>query len=388
MREAHSAKWTQLVHKPFVWRCDVGHLENVGVFADEKSFEEHLDSQHGDCSPAARKAISGACKVFQKRDRNICPLCGFDVSAPDPGETSASAKAKPKVDRAIQLTRLAKHIAGHLRRLAFDSSSNLDCMPEEDATSQGSIETCNPIEGDGSKTHPPSGLKDLSEVSLGFIDDIENRGNDPTATDHNARYDSDYSNYTPGIAPPEQEDLTWVRSWTLWRDNSEKLCEQPDDDIIEHFKVKFIQDTHKDVNGLFDLCVNVSSLCSNYSNVAKDDVQMLQRTLGILKATLENAQLLLESPNDARFGTSQSIRVDLNGCISQLRELKNTLETQMSSRTEGMTARPRATILQWPFRNKDVDTIAMTLKQYGETLSSTIDINQRYAIVLSLLNCS
>ncbi|KAL2679252.1 hypothetical protein Neosp_010019 [[Neocosmospora] mangrovei] len=380
MREAHSAKWTQLIHKPFVWRCDVGHLEKVGEFADEKNFEEHLDSQHRDCSPAARKAISSACKVFQKRERNLCPLCSYDVSAPEPGEASVSAEAKPKVDRAAQLGKLAKHIAGHLRRLAFDSSRNLDCVSEEDDASQMSIETSNPIERDGSKTHPPSGLKDLLEVSLGFIDDIETQRNDLTAADHNAPYDVEYLDYAPGSSPPDQEDLNWVQSWTLWRDNNDALCEQPGDadHIIEHFKVKSIQGTSEGVDALFDLCVNVFSLFSNYSYVAKDDVQRLQRTLDMLNMTLEDAQLFLVSPNNSTFGTSQSVRDGLNGCSSQLKDLKSRLETQVLSGTDGVAAQLHATTLQWPFESKDVDSIVMTLDQYRETLSPTVGINPRF----------
>ncbi|PVH67866.1 hypothetical protein DL98DRAFT_600035 [Cadophora sp. DSE1049] len=180
MRDSHSDKWTQRVYKPVIWRCDLYHEEEV--FADEGRFEEHLRSKHDSFSTAQRKAFSRSSRSTQRRRPNICPLCGYDVFVPNStnpaSPTQKDSTSNPTNNGETELLhKLAKHIAGHLRLLAFSSVDNLDAGSDD--SSQESMKTLDMKTRDGSKTHPPSGMKYLSRGNLSFIDDPNELG-DPT----------------------------------------------------------------------------------------------------------------------------------------------------------------------------------------------------------------
>ncbi|KAK4032876.1 hypothetical protein C8A01DRAFT_20125, partial [Parachaetomium inaequale] len=154
MREAHSVKWTEQVHKPIVWRCDVDHVAET--FENEVDFREHLNAEHSEYTPAQQEAIYMSSKVTRRRLPNLCPICNADVVA-------AGSSRETTNDQ------LTKHIASHLRRLAFDSANNLDTRGDETASVESAISS-NGKNGDGSKLRPASGVTDLLHVPLTFDD--------------------------------------------------------------------------------------------------------------------------------------------------------------------------------------------------------------------------
>ncbi|KJZ70854.1 hypothetical protein HIM_09768 [Hirsutella minnesotensis 3608] len=166
MRETHSMKWTQQVHKPIVWRCDVDHAAET--FEDEDAFRGHLDTEHSEYTPAQQEAIYRSSKVTRRRARNVCPMCNVDVAAvaaaDSTGETMSGVRRSEKLAEFEPLHKLAKHIAGHLRRLAFDSAGNLDA--EFDDLSETIMPSTDKNDRKGSKSRPPSGVELLSKVKL------------------------------------------------------------------------------------------------------------------------------------------------------------------------------------------------------------------------------
>jgi hypothetical protein len=221
MRDSHSSKWTQHVHKPVIWRCDLYHEEET--FAEEGSFEEHLTSKHANFSLTEREAISRSSKSTRRRRPNICPLCGYDVFLLSSTKTTFQTRKDSTSDptnssEADILNKLARHIAGHLRLLAFSSAENLNARSDD--SSQGSMKTLDMKTRDGSKTHPPSGLRDLSRGNLSFIDDSNELGptrQSPSHVDGSKNMDPDWSTEevaSLNIAPESlfpTEGLSWIK---------------------------------------------------------------------------------------------------------------------------------------------------------------------------------
>lgn len=158
MRDLHSHRWTQQVHKPILWRCDVDHAAET--FENEDIFRDHLDLEHGEYTPKQQEAIHSSSKIAKRRRRNICPLCNVDVAV----MTRGLGQPK-KVEESEQLHNLAKHIASHLRRLAFDSAENLDA--EFGSGSDTSVATDHAkTRRTRSKRRPLSGVEHMSSVKL------------------------------------------------------------------------------------------------------------------------------------------------------------------------------------------------------------------------------
>ncbi|KAB5536166.1 CHAT domain-containing protein [Coniochaeta sp. 2T2.1] len=220
MRETHSMKWTQQVHKPTVWRCDVDHAAET--FEDEDAFREHLNAEHSEYTPAQQEAIYRSSEVTRRRPRNFCPMCNVDVATmaagDSRGETISAVRRPEKLDEFEQLHELAKHIASHLRRLAFDSANSLDEGADENAP-LGSIKTSNGKRRDGSNTRPPSGLNDLSHVSLRF-DDTAILKLETQVTE----FDSDWSPADLALleSAPEELSSTDVLDWPGVTENLKK----------------------------------------------------------------------------------------------------------------------------------------------------------------------
>lgn len=219
MRDLHSTKWTQQVHKPVIWRCDLYHAEEI--FTEEETFEGHLNSRHADCSAAERKAISRSSRNPRRRRPNICPLCGYDVSAPTLGlahpPTLKDTSPHPtKIDESVQLNKLARHIAGHLRGLAFHSSNNLG--PGLDKVLNDGDAQHEDINSSSSVHSLHHSLKDgLAALSLRFDDAPDGRNLGAES------YDIEYSDYEPVESPPEQGSLSWVQSWITWKEEHDGL---------------------------------------------------------------------------------------------------------------------------------------------------------------------
>jgi hypothetical protein len=156
-------KWTQQVHKPIDWRCDVDHAAET--FKEEEAFRKHLNVEHSEYSVAQQEAIYRSSKVTRRRRRNVCPMCNVDVAAMAAAESMSDNKKPGKLAEFEQLHKLAKHVAGHLRRLAFDSADDLDAEDYEGP--EATIATTNgKVCRTGSVGRPPSGAGHLSSVRL------------------------------------------------------------------------------------------------------------------------------------------------------------------------------------------------------------------------------
>ncbi|KAK2608929.1 hypothetical protein QQS21_002505 [Conoideocrella luteorostrata] len=235
MKDLHSPKWTQLVHKPIIWRCDVGHPE---VFCkDEDEFEDHLNSQHGNSSAAARKAIFRTSRILQRRGPHTCPLCGYDLSAVEGSQPHLAADTPPNLtnpENTAEATRLVQHIAGHLRRLAFDSANNLNIGADGDV-SHGSTEASEGKTQYGSKARPSSNPKDLSEAPLIFNDDERLRMHFATRTN---RFDPDWSSKdveyltTTSEELPETANGNWLSLEALSNKRQDSHSPNP---VMRHF---------------------------------------------------------------------------------------------------------------------------------------------------------
>jgi len=84
---------------------------------------------------------------------------------------------------------------------------------------------------------------------------------------------------------------------------------------------------------VIDLSAKVASLCFQYSAAVKNarsDAERLQGELERLRTTLQGAQRLLESPDGKRLQTSQGLLDGLNGCFSQLLQLRSRLEKKLN----------------------------------------------------------
>jgi hypothetical protein len=130
---------------------------------------------------------------------------------------------------------------------------------------------------------------------------------------------------------------------------------------------------------VIDLSAKIVSLCFQYfSDVknAKSDVKRLQGELKRLTTTLQGAQRLLESPNGERLQTSQGLSDGLNGCFSQLSQLRLRLEKKLNPGPARKAMRKfglRA--LKWPFESKEIDSIINNLERYRDTLSAGLTVD-------------
>ncbi|KAM0429962.1 hypothetical protein ACHAPT_005966 [Fusarium lateritium] len=164
MRNRHSTKWTELIHKPTVWICDVDHDDQE--FQDHGRFQEHLRNDHPDFTEGERKAVTILSVTTITRPKHICPRCGYDSAADKDGRPESA----PRSDM-DQLAQLAKHIAGHLRCLAFHTLDHLD----SDRKSMSEQDTETTSDEARSRSCPSSELKDAKDISSGFSDNDEPR---------------------------------------------------------------------------------------------------------------------------------------------------------------------------------------------------------------------
>ncbi|KAI8712785.1 NACHT domain-containing protein [Fusarium sp. LHS14.1] len=100
---------------------------------------------------------------IEARPKHTCPLCGYNstLGQDNPSDSTSSTPQKSEMD---QLSELAKHIAGHLRCLAFHTLDHLDS--DQESVSEQEPNTTSVKARGGSR--PPGELKDSDDVSSGF----------------------------------------------------------------------------------------------------------------------------------------------------------------------------------------------------------------------------
>lgn len=96
------------------------------------------------------------------------------------------------------------------------------------------------------------------------------------------------------------------------------------------------------VIAVIDMTIKVTTLLFQYSTAVKnawDEIKRLIEVIEGLKATLEGAQKLLESPNGARLKTSHSVRGKLDDCHTQLAAIESRLQSKMHKESKSGTSR-------------------------------------------------
>ncbi|KAK6348438.1 hypothetical protein TWF718_006232 [Orbilia javanica] len=171
MDEFHTIEWIQEIHKHTVWYCDLNQHE-YQEFSSSREFHEHLMESHSDLTPKQLDMMERRNVLSIPRGPNICPLCSQDISIldtepnqvqpsshhnsltsihpnkpkrkpifhvpeglidsdeeqhPDRANTDPSSSEKTSlgiVERPqarVNHIKLATHVAGHLKSLAFTS---------------------------------------------------------------------------------------------------------------------------------------------------------------------------------------------------------------------------------------------------------------------------
>ncbi|KAM5342057.1 hypothetical protein ACJ41O_015088 [Fusarium nematophilum] len=238
MRDAHTTKWPQQIHKPIIWACDIDH--DVEEFTEEDQFQQHLASRHSDCTEEEKKGIAESCQMPRKRTKNTCPICGYDLSNNSNPESSASLRKGPALSDFAELDLMAKHVAGHLRQLAFDSSRNLEDQVE--ATSETSLITSEANLADrDSEVHPHSGADRLDDISLQFAEMEETSLGGPSRQNLNT-FDGQWSPSEIDLLSRSPEDLSSsaIVEWSEVREELTKstnagLGRGAPDPILDHF---------------------------------------------------------------------------------------------------------------------------------------------------------
>ncbi|KAI0439843.1 hypothetical protein F4803DRAFT_529470 [Xylaria telfairii] len=173
MDDVHTTDWARRIHSPQVWYCDVSPHEYL-EFREKRELEHHLKTEHSNdlnSNQLKRRLVRNT--LPSPRGENICPLCNQDILkvfklqeqvlgnyeiAPSKvadekvpaskgprvkfqdmedftsldEETSkniaedVSSSSKTEEKRKLDLGKVSRHIAGHLKALAFLSIRYLD----------------------------------------------------------------------------------------------------------------------------------------------------------------------------------------------------------------------------------------------------------------------
>jgi hypothetical protein len=213
MKTIHTTHWAQEVHKTKVWYCEMSHASQSGLkqYNSAEELDQHLSADHSDIlTPSKIKTKLRRNVLSQSRGPGICPLCNIDLNENPYTEkdfaideavetTSTSLKAQrvrvtiqaaesgsisghddssdentqPKVDssgplqesRSVAQVKLSKHVAQHLKSLAFLSLRWFE--DNEAATDASDHNSCGARSGQTIKDK----REDSSTDSLTFIDE-------------------------------------------------------------------------------------------------------------------------------------------------------------------------------------------------------------------------
>lgn len=165
MHDIHGMCWVQEIYKPLQWCCDLGH-ETSHLYRSREELGKHLAEVHShQLTPQKRAIFAGGSSVLSRSPPNTCPLCDSvpeDIrgimehsqsnapsansrESPRPGP---QVKFNPSLHETFYLAQpyawgdgqdgqvispreytlllaLEKHIASHLKSLAFISIHNL-----------------------------------------------------------------------------------------------------------------------------------------------------------------------------------------------------------------------------------------------------------------------
>ncbi|EGX43775.1 hypothetical protein AOL_s00215g511 [Orbilia oligospora ATCC 24927] len=79
----HTEDWTQEIHKPTVWYCDLDNHEFI-EFPTAEEFYIHLESHEGEVTITRLERMAKRNFLSASRGPNFCPFCTRDISTLDP----------------------------------------------------------------------------------------------------------------------------------------------------------------------------------------------------------------------------------------------------------------------------------------------------------------
>jgi hypothetical protein len=147
------------------WYCGISH--NLKKFDDLDSFEVHMKNLDEHPKPPTDLQLAALSRRKQQillREEYTCPLC---ECIPDTIKPVIPGSDAEEVGRL-----LAKHIAEHLKPLAFISLPELETTPSvQGGRSEADSKSARRLRNEGSKASFPSGFdSDIEKMSLPFDD--------------------------------------------------------------------------------------------------------------------------------------------------------------------------------------------------------------------------
>ena len=130
------------------------------------------------------------------------------------------------------------------------------------------------------------------------------------------------------------------------------------------------------VIAVIDMSVKIASLCFQYSIAvknAKNDIERLQNKVGDIECVLKDIKKLLEGRQKEQLPTTDNLAESLKQYLQELEDLKENLEPR---KTRKAMSRFGLRALKWPFTSKHTDKIVLALKEYEQTFSLALQVDQ------------
>jgi uncharacterized short protein YbdD (DUF466 family) len=167
MKTLHSDEWNRKIHMN-TWYCDLDH-DNLEQFNDYSGFVSHMKNttNHPERPPPTDQQIDALSRNKQRRilrEEYCCPLCDCVPDCIEPVIRTGKFNFN---DVRVELN---KHIAGHVKTLAFISIP----IPDQKTVSASTSEDENRrrLMGDSSTGSYPSGYdSDIRAIPLSFTED-------------------------------------------------------------------------------------------------------------------------------------------------------------------------------------------------------------------------
>ncbi|KAF3291491.1 hypothetical protein TWF970_000704 [Orbilia oligospora] len=175
MDSFHTVNWARDIHKPSIWYCDLEH--EYQEFLDAKALRVHLFQDHEDkVTPDRVDTIVRRQVLLISRGSNTCPLCALDISAVDPDSSQANSSAThPDSPGRTSQRGQAKKVA--IRTAECGSSSDEEHLADADVPAPEADDSVIPEENldrvNSTKlaTHVAGHLKSLAFISLRYFGD-------------------------------------------------------------------------------------------------------------------------------------------------------------------------------------------------------------------------
>jgi predicted nuclease with TOPRIM domain len=127
---------------------------------------------------------------------------------------------------------------------------------------------------------------------------------------------------------------------------------------------------------IIDVSARIAKLCFKYSVAVKDakkDIDRLGKAVTDIKNVLGEVKRLLDEQDKTQLSTTRRLSDSLKECLRRLEELKARLEP---SETRRVMQKYGLRSLKWPFKSTQVEKMVASLKEYEQTFSLALQIDQ------------